>query len=135
MSKYDLACYRPQPSCGQGNIFTSVCHSVHRGGGVSEADPPGRHTHPPPRAGTPQTRHPPRTRHPPGRHTPPWQAPPWAGTPLGRHTPQQTPPGPDPPREADASIRSMSGRYASYWNAFLLTCKIERGHMSKCLKV
>ena len=24
--------YRPQRSCGQGNIFTPVCHSVHRGG-------------------------------------------------------------------------------------------------------
>ena len=24
-------CYRPQRSCGQGNIFTPVCHSVHRG--------------------------------------------------------------------------------------------------------
>ena len=32
------------------------------------------------------------------------------------------PPGADtPPREADCGIRSMSGRYASYWNAFLLT--------------
>ena len=26
-----------------------------------------------------------------------------------------------PPREADCSIRSTSGRYASYWNAFLFT--------------
>ena len=25
--------YRPQRSCGQGNIFTPVCHSVHGGGG------------------------------------------------------------------------------------------------------
>ena len=24
--------YRPQRSCGQGNIFAPVCHSVHRGG-------------------------------------------------------------------------------------------------------
>ena len=31
--------YQPQRSCGQGNIFTPVCHSVHRGGGVSEATP------------------------------------------------------------------------------------------------
>ena len=85
--------YRPQRSCGQGNIFTPVCHSVHRGG-MSEADPPGRHTAP--RAGTPPLR---------------------AGTPpIG--TPPQTRP-PPPSREADASIRSMSGRYASYWNAFL----------------
>ena len=80
--------YRPQRSCGQGNIFTPVCHSVHRGvpglgGGIpqgTEADPPDQaHTpldqthhppdqthHPPPRTRhtTPQTRHPP-TRHPP----------------------------------------------------------------------
>ena len=27
--------YRPQRSCGQGNIFTPVCHSVHRGGSAS----------------------------------------------------------------------------------------------------
>ena len=26
--------YRPQRSCGQGNIFAPVCHSVHGGGGV-----------------------------------------------------------------------------------------------------
>ena len=34
--------YRPQRSCGQGNIFTPVCHSVHRGGGIpqgTKADP------------------------------------------------------------------------------------------------
>ena len=44
-------------------------------------------------------------------------------TPLDQTPPPQTrhhhSPGPDPPRGADASIRSMSGRYASYWNAFL----------------
>ena len=42
--------------------------------------------------------------------------------------PARTPPPPPPPlgsthpppREADSGIRSMSGRYASYWNAFLL---------------
>ena len=27
-----LNIYWPQRSCGQGNIFTPVCHSVHRGG-------------------------------------------------------------------------------------------------------
>ena len=32
------------------------------------------------------------------------------------------PPGSRPPREADCSIRSTSGRYASYWNAFLFYC-------------
>ena len=32
---YTLNYYRPQRSCGQGNIFTPVCHSVHRGGVLS----------------------------------------------------------------------------------------------------
>ena len=61
--------------------------------------PPGPDTPPPP---------PPRTRH---TH-PPDQMPPWT-----RHT---TPPDQTPPREADSGIRSTSGRYASYCNAFLL---------------
>ena len=41
---------------------------------------------------------------------------------LGYHPPrEQTPPEQtnNPPGEADSSIRSTSGRYASYWNAFL----------------
>ena len=45
-----------------------------------------------------------------GYHTTPWEA----------HPPGGTPPGSTPPRDADSGIRSMSGRYASYWNAFLL---------------
>ena len=61
------------------------------GGGMSEADPP-------PGADTPRVR-PPRSRHTPREQTPP-------GT-------KYTPP------EADSGIRSTSGRYASYWNAFL----------------
>ena len=40
--------------------------------------------------------------------------------PMSRHTPQdQTPPGLSTPPEAYSGIRSTSGRYASYWNAFL----------------
>ena len=80
---------------GQGNVFTGVCDSVHRRG----------------RGGLPQCMlgcQPPRTRQTPG---------------PGRPPRDQTAPCPDqadPPREADASIQSMSGRYASYWNAFLL---------------
>ena len=35
--------------------------------------------------------------------------------------PDQAPPIPGTHREADSGIRSMSGRYASYWNAFLFT--------------
>ena len=41
----------------------------------------------------------------------PWQTPPLADTPLGRDPPGQTPP---PPADCHCS-----GRYASYWNAFL----------------
>ena len=80
----------------QGNVFTHVCHSVH-GGCLPH----------PLRADIPQA------------DTPPVQ------------TPQQTPPSqadtlgqtPSPmantPRAVHAGIRSTSGRYASYWNAFL----------------
>ena len=53
----------------------------------------------------------------PGRHPPQDQADP----PLDQ---ADTPPPPDqadpPPDQADSSIRSTSGRYASYWNTFLL---------------
>ena len=73
--------YRPQQSCGQGNIFTPVCHSVHRGvsASVHAGIPSPGSRHPPLGADTPpgtdtspQSRHPPRSRHPPGsrlRHT------------------------------------------------------------------
>ena len=62
----------------------------------------------PPDQAPPQTRHPPDLAHyppPPQEQTPPWT----------RHPLDQAPPC----QEADASIRSMSSRYASYWNAFL----------------
>ena len=62
-----------------------------------QADPPK----PPPRPGRP----------PQIRQTPP----------PGRHPPR---PGRHPPREAESGIRSTSGRYASYWNAFLSECII-----------
>ena len=35
-----LCCYRPKRSFGQGNIFTSVCHSVHGGGSGPGGVPP-----------------------------------------------------------------------------------------------
>ena len=38
------------------------------------------------------------------------------------------------PPEADSGIRSMSGRYASYWNAFLLINKFGKKSNSKILK-
>ena len=94
-------CYRPQRSCGQGNVFTGVCLST-GGEGVClsacwDVMPPPDQAYTPPGPGRP----------PLDQADPPWT--------------RQTPPDQtDPPREADSSIRSTSGRYASYWNAFLL---------------
>ena len=94
---------RPQRSCGQGNIFTPVCHSVDRGGLPPARENPPCHGEPPLPGRTP-----------PARENPPCLP----GRPPRDQTPP--PPGPDPPPwEADCSIRSTSGRYASYWNAFL----------------
>ena len=68
---------------------------------------------------------------PPSRENPPWDQadppgqgdpPDQAGRPPGPGIPprtRHTPLGRETPREEDCSIRSMSGRYASYWNAFL----------------
>ena len=71
-------------------------------------------------AGIPHTTPPEQT--PPREQTPPEQTPPGADTPRSRHPQSRHPPGADtPPREADSGIRSMSGRYTSYWNAILLT--------------
>ena len=105
--------YRPQRSCGQGNVFTSVCLST--GGCLPQCmlgypPRPGRHP--------PWTRQTPRTRH---TTTPPPS--PGPGRPLPDPLPGT---GRPPPREADSSRRSMSGRYASYWNAFLFVCLIFR---------
>ena len=101
-----------------------------------QEEPPPRTRQNPPGPG----RTPPGTKeNPPGpRRTPPGpgRTPPDQGEPPGtRQTPppgtkeNHPPPGTkenhpprdqaDPPREEDCSIRSMSGRYASYWNAFL----------------
>ena len=127
--------YRPQRSwakvmflqacvCPQGGrgVCLSACWDTPRpdtlqpGTPLDQAPPQTRHKpiprtrhHPPPGPGTPS----PRTSAPPGQGTPPGPGPPGADTP---------PPGPGtpPPREADCSIRLTSGRYASYWNAFLL---------------
>ena len=114
--------YRPQRSCGQGNIFAPVCHSIHRGvvshKALRQTPPlPSRHPpeqtplqsrHPAPRPDTPP---PPRSRHSPRADTAP-----------GPDTPPP-PPGQTHPREPDSGIWSTSGRYASYWNAFLLKYK------------
>ena len=61
-------------------------------------------------------------RRPPAKETPlPRRPPPTKETPLPRRPPTKETPLPrrPPPGEADSGIRSMSGRYASYWNAFL----------------
>ena len=77
--------YRPKRSFGQGNIFTSVCHSVHRGWGLVRG------------GGPPNFR---------------WGLQFfWGGVP------------PNFPGGVSTGIRSMFGRYASYWNAFLFTLK------------
>ena len=99
--------------------------------------PQTRHTlpnqaHHSPRPGTlpreqtpPQTRHPPGSRHPPkSRHPPEEQIPPREQTPL---PPDQAPPGSRPPApEADTSIRSMSGRYVSYWKHSYFTNLLQK---------
>ena len=53
------------------------------------------------------------------------ETPPPMESPPGMEEP---PPDGDPLREADSSIRSTSGRYASYWNAYLLKNK-NGGHL------
>ena len=77
--------------------------------------------------GSPGRENPPDREEPPGQGEPPPNQvdPPGPGRPPGtRENPppgRENPPGPGrPPREADSRIRSTSGRYTSYWNAFLL---------------
>ena len=122
---------------GQGNIFTSVCQEFCPQGGRGSASVHAGIHHPPPwtsQADTPppDQADPPWSRRPPGAGDLPRtrQTPPGAGDPPRPGRPpleQADPPGPGrpPPSEADCSIRSTSGRYASYWNAFLLCIGIE----------
>ena len=92
--------YWPQRSCGQGNIFTPVCHSFcsQRGGGLPQCmlgyHPPGADTplgsDTPVPDTTPQGADiPPQEQTPPGADTPP-DTTPRSRPPRGRH-----PPGPD----------------------------------------
>ena len=83
--------YRPQQELRKGNVFTPVCDSVHKRR-VVWADTP--------QADTP---------------SPSGQTPPWADTPQADPTLGQTPTWADFPQDGHCS-----GRYASYWNAFLL---------------
>ena len=82
--------------------------------------PPGADTHPPSEQTPPppRSRHPTRSKHPPGADTPPEQTPP-------------SPPGADYPPRADTSIRSTRGRYAFYWNAFLLIIVLQHKSIPK----
>ena len=113
-------------------MFLETCVCPQGGGGCL---PQCMHWYPPPRTDTPPS--PWDQADPPGTRQmadPPWdqEDPPTdqADTPPGpgrpprtRQTPRPSRPPRDqaepPPPEADSSRRSMSGRYASYWNAFL----------------
>ena len=83
-------------------LHLSVSHSVHRGGVLPGQIPPG--------AGTL-----------PGRYSP------LTSTPLGRYPSGQVHllAGTAPPPGRYYEIRSMSGRYAYYWNAFLFIFKLQ----------
>ena len=83
--------YRPQRCCGQGNVFTRVCDSVHRAGVCPQCMLGYHHPLGP---GTP-----PRTMLPRDQALPLDQAAPGTRHPL--------------------AYRSMSSHYASYWNTFL----------------
>ena len=105
-------------------VFIPVCHSVHRGWGdcpvyagihtPREQTPPRSKQsweHTPPGADTPQSRHPPRA------DIPPEKTPPGSRHPPGEDTPLL---GADIPLHSGCwEIRATSGRYASYWNAYL----------------
>ena len=75
----------------------------------------------PPGANTPRDQTSPGGRHPPpGADTPPGTRHPLPGA--------DTPPGTTPPpQEADSGIWSTSGRYASYWNAFMFAMQLRWG--------
>ena len=113
---FTKSCYRPQRSCGQGNVFTGVCLST-GGGRVSASVHAGMPY--PPGWRAPPMESPPRWRTPPGWRPPLDGEPPRDGEPPPDGEPQPPPRMEKPPPEADSSIRSTSGRYASYWNAFL----------------
>ena len=108
-------------------MFLQVCVCPRGGGGClpqcmlgCQTPPPGTRQTPPGPGRPPPPRNQADTPPGPGRHPPGTRQ---TTPPRTRQTPP-TPPGPGrhphPPDQADSSIRSTSGRYASYWNAFLL---------------
>ena len=121
-------CYRPQRSCGQGNIFTPVCHSVCRGGGglpqcMLGCHPPDQAD--PPRSDTPLDQTPLGQGRPPlrpGRHPPQDQAdtPPRPGrsprpgrqSPPNPISPPPTQPSSQPPRDQADPPREQTPAYS-----------------------
>ena len=90
-------------------IFSVACvkNSVHSGGVPGQVLPPGQVP--------PLGRYSPRTGTPLGRYTP------GQVHPLGRYTSRQV----HPREQRMLGNRVTSGRYASYWNAFLLKLHLE----------
>ena len=109
---------RPQRSCGKVMfLHLSVSHSVHREGGQT---PLGLGRPPPLGCRPPMDADPPRCRPPPlWMQTPLGWADPWG---LGRPPRLDRPPWMQTPPRLGAlpPIWSTSGRYAFYWNAYLL---------------
>ena len=101
----------------EGYVFTHVCHSVHRGVSAS--------------VHAVKTLTPPWSRYPPGnRHTP--QS--IHIHPLGADIPHEQTPLPS--SSVCWEIRTISGRYASYWNAYLFfysfMLRIEKQDIEEC---
>ena len=96
---------------GQGNVFTCICHSVHKGkGSLSRRGLLDREAldRGPVERGTPEQR-------PPEQRPLLDRDPPWTETPSG-----QRPPSEQRPSQTDTPCTVKNGRYASYWNVFLL---------------
>ena len=98
-------------------LFTGGSASVHAGMPLPLPRRPPRRRHHPPFVNPPQREAPPLPRRPPTKETPQKETPPWRRPPGRRHPPCQ---GEPPESRHPPGMRSMSDRYASYWNVFLL---------------
>ena len=114
--------YRPQTKLREGYVLQVFVILFTGGENLGRCPPAGT----PPLAGTPPGRYTPLGRYtfPPVRYTP------RAGTPRRQVPPAGTPPGSSTCWE----IRATSGRYASYWNAFLLM-KVSTGGSARGARV
>ena len=112
--------YRPQRSCGQGNIFTPVCHSFCSQGGCLPQCMLGYHT--PPQDQTPPDQTPLRTR-PLGPDTPQD----WTPHPRTRHPPRTkcSPLGLSTPPTPGRRLRHMVNEWPV---RILLECILQGGH-------